>query len=167
MTDPSALITARRASAAQTQQRALTALAAMIRRRERVTFAAVAAQADVSREYLYRTPDLAVKIRAARESRPLAAASSPAGGDQPIVAALREHIRRHHPGAAPGEPRAAPAAGTGPGTAHQPLSGTALQACAADPSPPHRHGPPRFGIPASVAHPRERHRRAASLRSPT
>lgn len=94
MTDPTALIAARRASAERTKAHALKVLAAMIRRREPVTFAAVAMNAGVSREYLYRTPELATKIKASRDTPHLLAAPEPIGDAQPIVAALRDHMRR-------------------------------------------------------------------------
>lgn len=94
MTDPTALIAARRATAEQIKERTLKALAAMIRRREPITFTAVAIQAGVSREYLYRTPDLATKIKSSR-GRPYPQATPDTDEtNRPIVTVLREHIRR-------------------------------------------------------------------------
>jgi len=97
MTAPQHLIAARRTQAALTHGRALKALRDMVRARHPITFAAVAARAGVSRGYLYRTPDLAAKIREARQQPRLAPAEGTAG--QQPVAALREHVRRlelHH-----------------------------------------------------------------------
>jgi len=95
----SPLVAARRARAANTHQRALTALRQLIRAREPVTFAAVAARAGVSREYLYRHLELASKIRAARTRYAPQPVEAPSG-EQPVLAALRDHVRRldaeHH-----------------------------------------------------------------------
>lgn len=68
MPNAEALIAARRARADLTHQRAQQALKTMIRNREPLSFAAVANRANVSREFLYRTPELAEKIRVARTS---------------------------------------------------------------------------------------------------
>lgn len=94
MSDPQPLIAARRARAEQAHNKAHAALAAMVRVREPITFAAVAARAGVSREFLYRHPELAAKIRTARNTTPLTAASDSAEENRPVLAALREHIRR-------------------------------------------------------------------------
>lgn len=99
MTAPEPLIAARRALAAHTHEKAEKAIRDMIRARETITFVAVAAHAGVSREYLYRSPDLAAKIRAARQQQRLAPVDDTAGRHEPVLAALREHIRRiedHH-----------------------------------------------------------------------
>jgi len=85
---------ARRAQAAAAHEKAEKAIRDMVRAREAITFAAVAARAGVSREYLYRAPDLAAKIRAARQQPHLAPVDNPAGQPDPVLAALREHIRR-------------------------------------------------------------------------
>ena len=72
----------------------------MVRSREPVTFSAVASRAGVSREYLYRTPDLAANIRNARASRAGELREASESGSPSIIAALRDHIRRleatHH-----------------------------------------------------------------------
>lgn len=88
-----ALVQARKRQAEATKARATKTLAAMIRAREPITFAAVAARAGVSREYLYRTPDLAQRIRATRLTTRPALVLDTARSD-PVVAALRDHIRR-------------------------------------------------------------------------
>lgn len=84
----------RRARADQAHQRARHALAAMIRAREPVTFAAVAACAGVSREVLYRTTGLATRIRTARTRATPMPVPETSSGSSPVLAALREHIRR-------------------------------------------------------------------------
>lgn len=94
MTSPDALIAARRARAQRAHDQALTALKAMTRAREPITFAAVAARAGVSREFLYRHPDLADKIRQARHDTPTPLAPAPHASEGSPLSALRAHIRR-------------------------------------------------------------------------
>lgn len=95
MTNTEALIAARRAQAQRTHDRALQAIKAMTRAREPITFTTVAARAGVSREFLYRQPELADTIRAARRGpHPLATAIAPRPGEPSVLTALREHIRR-------------------------------------------------------------------------
>lgn len=94
MTNTDALITARRERAKQSHDRALQAIRTMTRAREHITFSAVAIRAGVSREYLYRTPELADKIRSARIiARPQTIAAQ-GTSHEPVIAALRDHIRR-------------------------------------------------------------------------
>lgn len=94
MTAPDHLIAARRAQAAHAHDKAEKAIRDMVRARETITFAAVAARAGVSREYLYRAPDLAAQIRAGRQQPRLAPVDDTAGRHEPVLAALRDHIRR-------------------------------------------------------------------------
>lgn len=94
MTGPEHLIAARRASADDTRHRADKALAKMIRARETITFTAVASRAGVSREYLYRVPELAAKIRDARSSTPARISAEASQAPHSVIAALRDHIRR-------------------------------------------------------------------------
>lgn len=94
MTGTEHLIAARRARAGDTRHRADKALAKMIRAREPITFTAVASRAGVSREYLYRTPELAAKIRAARSSPPARLSDEINQEPHSIIATLRDHIRR-------------------------------------------------------------------------
>lgn len=94
MTGTEHLIAARRARADDTRHRANKALAKMIRAREPITFTAVASRAGVSREYLYRTPELAAKIREARSSPAAPISSEATQKPHSIIAALRDHIRR-------------------------------------------------------------------------
>lgn len=77
----------------QTRSRAHAAVAALVKERRAVTFSAVAERAGVSRGYLYRTPELASKIRTERD-RPPAMAPAPTEVTASVEAALREHIRR-------------------------------------------------------------------------
>lgn len=81
------------ARSAQTRSRAHAAVAALVKERRPVTFSAVAERAGVSRGYLYRTPELASKIRTERDRTP-AVASAPTAVTATVEAALREHIRR-------------------------------------------------------------------------
>lgn len=94
MTGPEHLIAARRALADDTRHRANKALAKMIRAREPITFTTVASRAGVSREYLYRTPELAAKIRDARSSSPARLSNGANQEPHSIIATLRDHIRR-------------------------------------------------------------------------
>lgn len=94
MTGTEHLIAARRARADDTRHRANKALAKMIRAREPITFTAVASRAGVSREYLYRTTELAAKIREARSSSPARLSNGANQEPHSIIATLRDHIRR-------------------------------------------------------------------------
>lgn len=94
MTSPDALIAARRARAQRAHDQALAALKAMTRARERITFAAVAARAGVSREFLYRHADLADQIRQARHDTPTPLAPVSHASESSPLSALRAHIRR-------------------------------------------------------------------------
>lgn len=94
MTGPEHLIAARRARADDTRHRADKALATMIRAREPITFTTVASRAGVSREYLYRVPELAAKIRDARSSTPVRISAEASEAPHSVIAALRDHIRR-------------------------------------------------------------------------
>lgn len=93
MTDTTPLVAARQRMAQAIAERAENALAAMLRNRDPITFAAVAQRAGVSREYLYRHPDLSQRIKHARQAAKPALRSAPDPGDG-VIAALRDHIRR-------------------------------------------------------------------------
>lgn len=90
---PTGLAAYQAARAEQTRARAHAAVAALVKERRAVTFSAVAERAGVSRGYLYRTPELAGKIRAERDRTP-ALAPAPTAVTPSVEAALREHIRR-------------------------------------------------------------------------
>ncbi len=93
MNDTTPLASARQRMAQATAERAEKALATMIRDRDPITFTAVAQRAGVSREYLYRHPELCQRIKQARQTAPRQL-SSTAGKTEGVVAALRDHIRR-------------------------------------------------------------------------
>lgn len=93
MTDTTPLVAARQRAAQATAERAEKALATMIRNRDPITFTAVAQQAGVSREYLYRHAELCRRIKHARQTTTPALASATDPGDG-VIAALRDHIRR-------------------------------------------------------------------------
>lgn len=87
-----AMIEARRASAADKEHAAHKAIAALTRRHESLTITAVAIEAGVSRSYLSRHRVLSAKIRAAAGTAPVRlepAASRPTT----VEAALRHHVR--------------------------------------------------------------------------
>lgn len=93
MSDTTALVSARQRLAQATAERAEAALATMIRNRDPITFTAVSHRAGVSREYLYRHPELCQRIKQARGTATPALAPATDPGDG-VIAALRDHIRR-------------------------------------------------------------------------
>ncbi|WP_405879492.1 DUF6262 family protein [Streptomyces sp. NBC_01136] len=87
---PEHLRQATRARTEEAEKRARTALAELVKAGKPVSFTAVARQAGVSTDFLYRSPELRTRIERHRaKGGPVSAASTEPSGDSSTSAAVR------------------------------------------------------------------------------